>query len=467
MQPADTLLTAFLTGEAATPGLAAAAAVGVAADIAAALSAEAAWIDGEGAFPVESLQLLRDCGLLAAPLPEQHGGAGLGEPRFRLQLLHVLAHLGRGSLPVGRIYEGHVNALALIEAFAEGPQAETLFNDAKAGHLFSVWNTEAGDGLRMGARRAGRLPLEGSKTFASGAGFVSRALVTARDPEGGWQMAVVPVDTASPAIDRSFWKPLGMRASASYKVDFTGLALGHDDLLGQPGDYYREPAFGAGAVRFAAVQQGGVEAIFDETRHFLRRIGRTVDPFQRARIGEMAMLVESGRQWLRGAAHQALTASRALRAESGDGVSAVAHAHLMRTAIETIALRVLQLAERCIGARGLISPEPFERLHRDLTHYLRQAAPDAAVAAAGEYALSRTEAAHELWSGFPIDPGAVAWNHCAARTALVPNVHAPWTRTPFPAVDPSRRRATPIRTGRGSRTSPAASIWFAGNGEAT
>ena len=391
-------LSPHRAGDAVTPGLAAAAAVGVAAEIAPRLFAEAALVDAEGALPIESLGLLRDCGLLAAPLPEQHGGASLGEPRFRLQLLHVLAHLGRGSLPVGRLYEGHVNALGLIEAFARGPQRERLADAARAGHLFSVWNTEAGDGLRLGARADGNMRLEGCKTFASGAGYVSRALVTARDPDGGWQMAIVPVDTARPAIDRSFWKPLGMRASASYKVDFTGLAIGREDLLGQPGDYYREPAFGAGAVRFAAVQQGGVESIFDETRRFLRRLGRMDDPYQRARVGEMALLVASGRQWLLGAAHQALTASRSLATESGDSARAVAHAHLMRSAIEAIALRVLQLAERCIGARGLISPEPFERLHRDLTHYLRQAAPDAAIAAAGEYALSHTEAAHELWA---------------------------------------------------------------------
>jgi alkylation response protein AidB-like acyl-CoA dehydrogenase len=70
----------------------------------------------------------------------------------------------------------------------------------------------------------------------------------------------------------------------------------------------------------------------------------------------------------------------------------------MRTAIESNALRVLQLAERCVGARGLMRPEPFERLHRDLTHYLRQAAPDAAVVAAGEFALASPEAAHALWA---------------------------------------------------------------------
>jgi len=75
----------------------------------------------------------------------------------------------------------------------------------------------------------------------------------------------------------------------------------------------------------------------------------------------------------------------------------VAHANMMRTAIESHALRVMQLAVRSVGARGLLAPEPFERLHRDLTHYLRQAGPDAALSAAGAYVLTRKAAAHALW----------------------------------------------------------------------
>ena len=59
--------------------------------------------------------------------------------------------------------------------------------------------------------------------------------------------------------------------------------------------------------------------------------------------------------------------------------------------------QVLPLAERCVGARGLLRPEPFERLHRDLTHYLRQPAPDAALADAGRYALAHARPAYRLW----------------------------------------------------------------------
>lgn len=47
----------------------------------------------------------------------------------------------------------------------------------------------------------------------------------------------------------------------------------------------------------------------------------------------------------------------------------------------------MQLAEHSIGISSLLKPHPIERTHRDLTTYLRQAAPDAALLSAGEYVL--------------------------------------------------------------------------------
>ncbi len=353
-----------------------------------ALRHEAAEVDREGAFPTGSVDALRTAGLLHAPVSRQQGGAGLGEAAASLELLDVLAHVGRGNLVVGRLYEGHVNALQLIERFGNAEQRERWARDAHAGHLFGVWNTEAGDGVKLVAD--GSLRLRGSKTFASGCGHVSRALITAAG-EGGWQMMVIDTVRRAPREDRSFWKPLGMRATASFKADFTGIEVDVSDLLGAPGDYYCQPAFSGGAIRFAAVQQGGAEAVFDETRRFLVGLGRTDDPYQRMRLGEMAMCIESGRLWLRGAARHAAAADDAAAA-------VVAYANLMRSAIESICLRVLQLAERSVGARGLLRPEHFERLHRDLTHYLRQPAPDAAMADAGAHVLGRAEAAYALWA---------------------------------------------------------------------
>jgi hypothetical protein len=51
--------------------------------------------------------------------------------------------------------------------------------------------------------------------------------------------------------------PLGMRASGSHIVDFTGQDVEPEWLLGGDNDYLQEPWFSAGAIRFAAVHVGG------------------------------------------------------------------------------------------------------------------------------------------------------------------------------------------------------------------
>jgi len=355
----------------------------------------AAAIDREDGFPEQEFALIAAGGLLAAPLGLDRGGLGLsglcGAERT-LALLVLLRQLGWGNLAVGRLYEGHVNALQLIELFGTPAQSSTSAADARDGHKrFAVWNTEATDGVRIVPMAGERYRLEGAKTFASGAGYVDRGLVTGDLCGRGWQICVVPMDQVQVSIDRSWWRTSGMRASASYRVDFSGVEIDATALLGAPGDYYREPYFHGGAVRFAAVQLGGAAALLDATRSYLRTVGRTADPYQEARVGEMAIAVESGNLWLRGAA---AVADRGDAGMAGD----VAYANMMRTAIETICLDVIRLAERCVGARGLLASHPLERIIRDLTLYLRQPAPDAALAAAGRYLLDREEGSADLWA---------------------------------------------------------------------
>jgi len=363
------------------------------------LFVDAAETDREGGFPQHSIELLQGACLLEASVATACCGTSPGRTERARELLHTLCAVGRGSLVVGRLFEGHVNALQLIERFGTPAQRERAAAEASAGRLFAVWNTQADDGVRMRTTSEGAV-LAGSKTFASGLGHASRAIVTATRGDAGdpgVQMLVVETDRQRPREDRAFWRPLGMRATASFRADFSGLRLRGDALLGGSGDYFREPAFSGGAIRFAAVQQGGAEAVFDETRRFLRGLGRTDDAHQRARLGEMAWRVEAGRLWLDGAAAHASVAMASGSVDEAAATRAVAYAHLMRSAIEEGSLRVLALAERSVGARGLLRPEPFERLHRDLTHYLRQPAPDAALVAAGRHVLGDASPADRLW----------------------------------------------------------------------
>ena len=364
----------------------------------------AAATDVEGAFPVDAFTWLAESGLLAITLPGQKLDFAKGKTAH---LLYLLKRIGSANLAVGRVYEGHINALYLIHLYASPEQQARWFADVMDyQRLFSVWNTQANDGVQIyevGGSSAGTTyRLSGAKTFCSGAGWVHRPLITGElmvpDPndvqQRGWQMAIVPTERVSSVDqDERFWQPLGMRASASFKLDFTGIELTSDDLLGRPGDYLRQPYFSGGAIRFAAVQLGGAEAIYEATRQFLTGMHRTDDLLQQTRLAEMAYLVESGNQWLQTAGDNV----DKWLAEEADWTKIVAYTNMVRTAIEEICLRVMPLAERCVGARGLLRPHPFERIHRDLTLYLRQPAPDATLVDIGKFVLNNRQSSHKIW----------------------------------------------------------------------
>lgn len=360
--------------------------------------AEAAATDSTEKFPAETFKKIAEAKLLSAPLPREFGGIGLGlENGTTLEMLHLLKHFGRGNLVVGRVFEGHYNALLLLKLFGTKEQFQKYAKEiVEANKIFGVWNTEAGDGVKIEPIGNGKYKMRGAKTFATGVDFVMRPFVNGAMPDGGWQMCVVPLETVETQIDSSWWQPMGMKSTRSFRVDFSGVELTETDLIGKPGDYYRQPYFSGGAIRFAAVQLGAAEAIFDETRKYLRELNRTNDSFQQARLGEMAIAVESGNLWLSGAARKFDEYETNPTGEQSENF--LAYANMMRTAIEQICEKIMNHCVKCVGARGLNKPYPFERIIRDLTIYLRQPAPDASLAAAGEYVLKSEKPNDDLWS---------------------------------------------------------------------
>lgn len=363
---------------------------------------EAASVDKMGGFPIKAYKSLAEVGLLTAPLPTELGGIGLGfQSHQTLLLLQILKQIGRGNLSLGRVFEGHINGLQLVQTFGEPEQIRRFAADTKAGKSFGVWNAESADGVKLQPIGAGRYRLEGSKTFCSGCGYVERPFVNGALPDGSWQMCVVPIEKVQVNVDPNWWQPPGMKASASYKVDFTGVEIGPEEVISSPGDYFRQPWLSGGVVRFAAVQLGGAEALFDATRKYLQDLGRTDHPHQQARLGKMAIALEQGNLWLQGGAAQIEKYADVFGdmpdKSRPDSAKLVSYANMVRTAIEQICMDMMQLSERCIGTQGLLPPYPMERIIRDLTLYLRQPAFDASITGVGEYVLLQTEPARDLW----------------------------------------------------------------------
>lgn len=341
-----------------------------------AMQARAAALDAEEAFPEQDFQVLRELGALRAPLPSSQGGQGAGtEPGGMDLIVRLLTILGQGNLAVGRLFEAHVNALKLIVAYGTPPQVERAAAEVRDGHLFGLWVTDPAEhALHLGAGS-----LRGTKGPCSGAGHVTRALVTTSTPAGS-QMAVVAVDrTVSVELKRGALQ--GMRACVNGVVRFHDTPLPTDALIGGPGDYLREPLLSTGAWRTSAVTLGGLDALVAATRDQLARRGHQTALLQQDRFGRMLIAQETARLWTAAAAHRA-------EASEAPAADRVAYVNLARIAVEAACLDAMQLAQRALGLAAFLRPNPVERLLRDLAVYLRQPAPDAVLTEAAFHAFS-------------------------------------------------------------------------------
>ena len=354
---------------------------------------------GLQAAPLREIERLGEIGLLTAPLPRALGGLGVGtEPGGHRVMMRLLAVVGGGDLALGRLYEGHVNGLLMVMRYGTSDQAERLAADCRSGMLSGVWNTGGKEQLRLHPEQGGGFRFDGVKTFATGAAFVRRPIVTAEILARGWQMTMPRMDEIHVAVDRSFWHPMGMESSESFGIDFTGARIGAEGLVGRPGDFYRDPLFRGGAIRFAAVQAGAVMRLHGLFGGWLKRMRRDEDAYQVARLGELSLLAQEAALWVERAAEVAEDCL--MREDRTHADRMVECANMTRLAISRIATRAMQLVTEGVGAHGLLQPERFERVIRDLTMYLRQPAPDQTLADVGRSSLRLDErAGARFWSG--------------------------------------------------------------------
>ncbi len=337
--------------------------------------------------PRRELERCHEIGLLTAPFPPHLGGLGLGTaPGTQRTLLRLLSIVGSADLALGRLYEGHVNGCLLVLQYGTPQQARQLSEEVHQGHLSGVWNTGKPELMRL-QPQGDNFRYEGEKTFATGAAFVERPIVTADIPGRGWQMTMPRMHSLGASIDRSFWHPYGMERSESFGVDFTNAIVHPDELIGNPGDFYRDPLFRGGAIRFASVQAGALLRLHALFAEWLEDHRRGDDPYQIARLAEVAIAAQQSVLWIEKAA--AVAEESFFRSEPEHVERMIECANMMRIAIERLATSTMQTVTAGVGAHGLLQPLPFERVIRDLTMYLRQPAPDQTLATIGRASLDK------------------------------------------------------------------------------
>ncbi|MDT8855730.1 hypothetical protein RNZ50_12030 [Paracoccaceae bacterium Fryx2] len=324
------------------------------------------------------LSALHAAGMLAAVVGHTSvGGDTLAGAR-------LLRRIGRVSLPVGRIVEGHANALRLIGLYGSHGQRRQAADATALGAVFGVWGAEGKEPVVIAGTSGAQVTLRGAKHFCSGLGLLTHAVVPVQTGDGP---QLLLADVRDPArADASVWQVSGMRATASGRYDLTGVAA---QRLGSPGDYLREPHFEGGIWRYCALHCGGLEALAEAVRQHILARGQGGDSDQTGRLAQLVILCHGARLWVEAAA---------LAVESGRNVAAaVAQGLLAREAVEQACLSGMALAERALGTAAFGASGEADRVRRDLAFFLRQANLDGKRAAAVRHLLADPAMIGDMW----------------------------------------------------------------------
>jgi hypothetical protein len=305
------------------------------------------------------------------------GGLGIGTESARSAATAELLYLvGSGSVALGRIFEGHVNALRLVIRNGNEAQRAATADDAHAGHLHALWVTDGPQALQF-SRIENCIELNGEKLFCSGAGHATRAVVTAMSPEGERRLLLIPMQAGEDVYTLPSALQ-GVRSAGTGRVVFNGVRHDIRTVFGAPEAYLREPEFSAGAWRASAVTAGALSALVNAARAELVSRKRANTAEQRQRLGRMFINAETARLWMLRACSLAEDADMQPK-------RAVATVNLARIAIEAASIDTIQLVQRCLGLSAFMQVNPVERMCRDLATYLRQPAPDEALNEAAAY----------------------------------------------------------------------------------
>jgi hypothetical protein len=330
--------------------------------------------DPARAFPADAFARLRETGVLAATAQ-----VGTRRPPAARELALVRA-VAAADGSVGRIFDGHLNAVERLAVHAPADIRDPAFTRVRAGELVAgVWGGEpvGGEGPPAAVVAAGSGEvLRGVKTFCSGAGGLTHAAVLARDP-AGLAPLLVWVDVADPRtveVDESWYRAAGLIASASHRVVF------HDapvlTRLGGPGAIAEQPWFGRDALRTAASWAGMADTAV---------AGALAALAQRPATTELEALA-AGRILTAQRTIDAWLATAAVAMDAADPALADVALH-GRAAIAASCRELLDESARACGSRPFAHGSDLDRARRDLELFLLQHRLEPPLARAGAAAV--------------------------------------------------------------------------------
>jgi len=269
-------------------------------------------MDHTGQFPYALIKRMGELGLLGLPFPEKYGGAGADFLSYCL----AIEEISRGDTSVGITMEAHTSLGASpFYLFGSEEQKQRYLPALASGQqlwAFGLTEPEAGSDSGGTQTRAvlrdGDWHINGSKAFITNAGTditggVTITAVTGTRPGGRKDITniIVPKGTPGYVIGNPY-KKMGWKASDTRPLSFEDCVVPERDILGQPGDGFKQfmQILDAGRVAIAALSVGLAQACLDESISYARtrkQFGQPIGSFQATqfKLADMETEIELAR----------------------------------------------------------------------------------------------------------------------------------------------------------------------------
>ena len=333
------------------------------------VSAAAAGIDESGAFPRELVKEAAALGLMGVTIPETSGGAGRDYVSYAI----AIEELARASAVLA-VIAGVNNSLVAepLAEFGSDAQKQTWLARLASGETlgaFALSEEHAGSDA-ANQQTVARLDdrgyvIDGRKVWVANAAAAGLVIVFAATQPGtkgrGISAFLVPIDSAGVtcvATDDS----LGVRGLGCMDIELSGVRVGADAILGNPGDGFRIAmwALDGGRVAIAAQALGVGSAALDEALEHARTRHTFGQP-----IGNYQAI-----QWMLADMATELDAARMLTLKAADSRQRRARptldASMAKLFASEAAHRAADKAMQILASKGYRRGSVVERLFRDV-----------------------------------------------------------------------------------------------------
>jgi alkylation response protein AidB-like acyl-CoA dehydrogenase len=367
--------------------------------VVAGIAERAAGHDADGSFPSEAFEALAPTGALRLTVPCDEGGFGLG----LTAATDLVGRLGAADPAVALVTSQHLLAHAVIDEATWPASALQLVRRSAVEGIALVNSLRVEPDLGTPARGglpatvAERLPdgagwrLTGHKIYCTGIPMLRWMLVYARTDDAEPAVGSFLVEAGTPGYDvERTWDTLGMRATRSDDVRFTGVEIPLDRAIGVS---TTPPAPSAtmgvwNALLMGVVYHGVARAARDWLAGYLNErtpanLGRPLATLPRVQeaVGRIEVAVTTGDQ---------LVATAAAAADAGIDDDVARRANVVKHVVTNGAIDVVLEAARLTGNPGLTATHPLERHLRNAMHGpVHTPQDDTILGLAGRHALGR------------------------------------------------------------------------------